>query len=75
MMTMRYAALQAREALADPSADPAQIRTLATELIDGTLRISYMLSDPEWGVGMLEDIAEITGSDPNPDEAPRWDRH
>jgi hypothetical protein len=74
-MTMRDAALKTREALADPTADPAQIRALTTELIDGTLSLSYMLSEPDWGVGMLEDIDGIIGSDPNPEEERRWARH
>lgn len=47
-------------------------------------RIAYMLRDPDWGVGMLEDIAQIvseTGRDLNEEydddgEVMRtWDRH
>lgn len=41
--------------------------------------IAEMLRDPDWGVGMLEDIARIvtaTGRNlDNPDEVPTWDRH
>lgn len=41
-------------------------------------RIAYMLRDPDWGVGMLEDIAELvvaTGRDVEGDGEPTWDRH
>ena len=43
-------------------------------------QIQEMLRDPEWGVGMLEDIADIvnrTGrtTDNYPDDRPTWDRH
>ena len=42
-------------------------------------QIANMLRDPDWGVGMLEDIAELvkrTGrSLDNPDDTPTWDRH
>lgn len=41
--------------------------------------IALILRDPDWGAGMLEDIAEIvahTGRDlSNADEVPTWDRH
>jgi hypothetical protein len=40
-------------------------------------RINEMLSDPEWGVGMLEDICAIvrsTGRAENPKAKP-WSRH
>ena len=41
--------------------------------------IAEMLADPEWGVGMLEDIADLvkrTGrSMANPTEISTWDRH
>jgi hypothetical protein len=42
--------------------------------------IQYMLRDPDWGVGMLEDIAEIVGStgrtvENYPDDRPTWNRH
>lgn len=41
--------------------------------------IAEMLRDPDWGVGMLEDIAAIvraTGrSLDNPEEVDTWDRH
>jgi hypothetical protein len=46
--------------------------------------IAYMLRDPAWGVGMLEDIAEIvkaTGRDlseiigEDGEAVPTWDRH
>ncbi|MDQ6796452.1 MAG: hypothetical protein M3011_00265, partial [Actinomycetota bacterium] len=39
--------------------------------------IAHMLSDPDWGAGMLEDIAELvnrTGRSTEGDE-PTWDRH
>ena len=43
-------------------------------------RIQEMLRDPEWGVGMLEDIAHLvnmTGRDVRnyPDGHLTWDRH
>jgi hypothetical protein len=43
-------------------------------------QIQEMLRDPEWGVGMLEDIAEIvnrTGRDTEdyPDGRSTWGRH
>lgn len=41
--------------------------------------ITHILRDPDWGVGMLEDIAEIvtnTGrSLDNPTDEPTWGRH
>lgn len=41
--------------------------------------IAEILRDPDWGVGMLEDIAVLvakTGRDlSNPDDEPTWDRH
>ena len=41
--------------------------------------IAVMLANPEWGVGMLEDIANLvrqTGrSMANPTEISTWDRH
>jgi hypothetical protein len=41
--------------------------------------IAEMLMDPDWGVGMLEDIAEIVTragySIDNPDEISTWSRH
>jgi hypothetical protein len=41
--------------------------------------IATILADPEWGVGMLEDIADLvmrTGrSMVNPAEISTWDRH
>ncbi len=40
--------------------------------------IADMLRDPEWGSGMLEDIAQIvqnTGRDTEGDGTPTWDRH
>lgn len=47
---------------------------------DALDRIQHMLRDPEWGVGMLEDIADIirgTGREVEnlPGDAPTWDRH
>jgi hypothetical protein len=41
-------------------------------------RIATMLQDPEWGSGMLEDIAEEvqrTGRSLDGDGDPTWDRH
>jgi len=42
--------------------------------------IAHMLRDPDWGVGMLEDIAELierTGRtvDNLPGDEPTWERH
>ena len=42
--------------------------------------IAEMLRDPEWGVGMLEDIAELITStgrktENYPDNRPTWARH
>ena len=47
---------------------------------DALDRIAHILRDPEWGVGMLEDIGEIvTGTgrsiDNLPGDVPTWDRH
>jgi hypothetical protein len=56
-------------------------RVLETALADARAldAIAHMLRDPDWGVGMLEDIAAIvsdTGrSLDNPTEEPTWDRH
>lgn len=39
--------------------------------------IAHSLCDPEWGVGMLEDITQIvseTGRDVEGDGTPTWDR-
>lgn len=43
-------------------------------------QIQHILRDPEWGAGMLEDIAEILqrtgrGTDNLPDDEPTWNRH
>lgn len=41
-------------------------------------RINHILSDPEWGVGMLEDICAIvrgTGRVDVSEGRPTWDRH
>ena len=43
-------------------------------------QIAEMLRDPEWGVGMLEDIALIVSNTGRikgnyPDDRPTWDRH
>lgn len=41
--------------------------------------IATILRDPDWAVGMLEDIAEIVTAAgrtiDNPDMVPTWDRH
>ena len=40
--------------------------------------IADMLRDPDWGVGMLEDIGDIvraSGRDIEGDGRPTWDRH
>lgn len=40
--------------------------------------IQHMLEDPDWGVGMLEDIAELvesTGRDCKGNGKSTWDRH
>jgi hypothetical protein len=47
---------------------------------DALDRIAEWLRDPDWGVGMLEDIAqtvELTGRDVEsyPDQRSTWDRH
>jgi hypothetical protein len=47
---------------------------------DALDQIQHILRDPQWGAGMLEDIAEIlqrTGrsTDNLPDDEPTWDRH
>jgi hypothetical protein len=54
----------------------------ALEFADKTAldAIQHMLRDPEWGVGMLEDIADLvraTGRDVEnlPGDVPTWDRH
>ena len=50
-----------------PEADPRALDAIAR-----------MLRDPEWGAGMLEDIADIvaaTGRDLDGDGSPTWDRH
>jgi hypothetical protein len=41
-------------------------------------RIAHWLCDPEWGVGMLEDIADVitaTGRDLTGTDEPTWARH
>jgi len=53
--------------------------TEARSMTDGAAldAIAHMLSDPDWGVGMLEDIEELvnrTGRGTEGDE-PTWDRH
>lgn len=46
---------------------------------DALDRIAQWLRDPDWGVGMLEDIAEVvarTGRDLSNDSGePTWERH
>jgi hypothetical protein len=40
--------------------------------------IAHMLRDPDWGAGMLEDIAELvtgTGRSTTGTDEPTWDRH
>jgi len=59
----------------DELTDVQKVDRLARDLVAGALRLSFMLSEPDWGVGMLEDIAEIVGKMPNPAGEPRWDRH
>lgn len=60
----------------DYTNDNAPLRRSETDALD---EIALMLRDPDWGPGMLEDIAELvtaTGRDlSNPDETPTWDRH
>jgi hypothetical protein len=56
---------------------PAPFADVTSEALDA---IQLMLRDPEWGVGMLEDIAEIvqrTGrsTDNLPGDPPTWARH
>lgn len=74
-MTMRDTAIALQAALADTHADPERVRELAGELAVGARQLSHMLSEPDWGVGMFEDIAEIVGREGNPAEEPRWSRH
>jgi len=74
-MTMRETAIALQAALADAHADHRRIRELAGELAGRTRRLSHMLGEPDWGAGMLEDIAELVGPDPNTGEEPRWRRH
>ena len=74
-MTMRDTAIALQGALADTHADPERIRELAGELAGATRQLSHMLSEPDWGAGMLEDIAQLVGPEPNPGEEPRWRRH
>jgi hypothetical protein len=74
-MTMRDDALAVQSLLGDADADPEQVRDLADALAGRTLELSHMLSEPDWAPAMLGDIQEIVGSDPNPDDEPRWQRH
>jgi hypothetical protein len=40
--------------------------------------IARWMQDPDWGVGMLEDICDVvarTGRDVEGDGQPTWDRH
>ena len=73
-MTMRDTALEMIDSVIR-GADQEHVYKLAGKLAKDSLRLSGMLSEPEWGVGMLEDVAEIVGKDPNPDNEPRWERH
>lgn len=59
----------------DPHADG---RTVTDDV--ALNRIQEMLRDPEWGTGMLEDIADIIRAtdravDDYPDQRPTWGRH
>jgi hypothetical protein len=60
----------------------AALTTLLDQATDDAVvldAIAHMLRDPDWGVGMLEDIAGLvadTGrSLDSPSEEPTWDRH
>ena len=56
--------------------DSCKIPTLTDE--EALDQIAQWLRDPEWGVGMLEDIAltvEQTGRDCEGDESSTWERH
>ena len=74
-MTMRDLALALLALLANPDADTEQVRDVADQLAGRALELSYMMSEPDWDVGMLEDVASIAGMDPNPADEPRWARH
>ena len=62
--------------------DSLQRRTLDQVELDQNAidRIQEMLRDPDWGVGMLEDIADLirrTGREVEnyPDDRSTWERH
>ena len=71
-MTMRD---KAQMLLGSVDLTAVQYNDTVYSLAKDALRLSYMMSEPDWGVGMLEDVAEIVGKDPNPDNEPRWERH
>ena len=79
----RYTALLAAAdyLAADPAAaPPPPVYTGSGTLTDSQAveLIAHWLRDPDWGVGMLEDIAEVitaTGRDLSGNGQPTWGRH
>ena len=68
------------ELTADTTTRFARADAAAAEISDDRALdlVATMLRDPEWGVGMLEDIADLvrrTGRDLEGDGTPTWDRH
>jgi hypothetical protein len=61
---------------------PANLRRTGDSITDANAleQIAEILRDPEWGVGMLEDIAGLVAKtgrliEDYPDSRPTWERH
>lgn len=70
----------ARRTPAEVEPEPVLTGRIVVPDADACERIAEMLRDPEWGVGMLEDIADIireTGRsvEDYPDGRSTWGRH
>lgn len=69
-----------RRSVAAPATEDVLVGVIVQEAEAALDEIAEMLRDPEWGVGMLEDIGDIvrrTGRNVEnyPDDRPTWERH
>lgn len=69
-----------RRSAAVPATEEVLVGVIVQEPEAALDEIAEMLRDPDWGVGMLEDIADIVrragrSVENYPDERPTWGRH